>query len=74
MAEITITFANGKLNKMARGIDPQGYAENPPTNVAEAEAMIKAAVIAYMKTAFRRGDKADYADDFIPEDDPEPAS
>jgi hypothetical protein len=72
MATITITFADSKANKMARGIAPQVWAETPPTNVAEAEAMIKDAVIEHMKLAFRRGDKATHNDGFVPEDDANP--
>jgi hypothetical protein len=72
MATITITFADSKANKMARGIDPRAYEENPPQNLADAEALIKAWTIEHYKVAFRRGDKATHNDGFVPEDDPDP--
>jgi hypothetical protein len=72
MATITITFADSKANKMARGIDPRAYEENPPQTIADAEALIEAWTIEHYKVAFRRGDKLSYADGFVPEDDPDP--
>lgn len=72
MATVTITFADNKANKMARGIDPTAYEENPPQNLADAEALIKAWTEEHYIIAFRRGDKATYADGFVPEDDPNP--
>jgi hypothetical protein len=72
VATITITFANSKLTKVARGIDPRAFEENPPTTVAEGEAIIKQWLVKHLKIAFRRGDKATFEDGFVPEDGPTP--
>jgi hypothetical protein len=72
MATVSVTVADSKINKIARGIDPEAYDANPPSNVAEAEALVEAWMITHMKVAFRRGDKLTYADGFTPEPDPEP--
>lgn len=68
---ISITFDSSKATKMARGFDNNRFVEEAPVG-QEILDFIKSEVIDHMKTAFRRGDKEFYADDFVPEDDPSP--
>ena len=67
-----ITFADGKLAKLCRGLNKARYDENPPTTVAEGEAFARQEVIEKLKLAFTRGDRFEHEDGFTPEEGIDP--
>lgn len=70
---ITISFDSAKAKKTARGLNVNRWDATDPEPVGqEILDFIKDELIERMKIGFRRGDKAYYADDFVPEDDIEP--
>ncbi len=71
---ITISFDSAKAKKTARGLNTNRWDATDPEPVGqEVLDFIKDELIEKMKIGFRRGDRAEYADGFVPEDDIEPA-
>ena len=69
MATITINIPdNSKLEDLCKGLDWDRFQEDPPTNVATAEAFIKAVTIERYKVAYKRGHKRTFEDTYVPSD------
>jgi hypothetical protein len=75
VATITITIPdNSKLADLCKGLDWERFQENPPTDVATAEAFIKAVTIERYKLAYKRGNKRTYDESYVEGDLGQPAS